>query len=255
MAAPARGVTRRSLLVAAAAGACAVGMGGLAGCGVAAVPGAYLGRGSVRVDPGTATPAEPATMFSVESGRIALAARGAGVGGSAGGAADDGSFFFQEIRGDGAWICRIAAQPALREDGGWGMAGLMARASGAPGAANAAVLCTTGNGVVFQWRPAAGQPEAQWPMAIAIGVGAPVSVRLARAGNLFTVSYALSGSHFVNPESTSVVFDPSGADGPYLVGLFATSHDTHHMTLDLFTDVQGFRPNQFLAIGYSAGRP
>jgi hypothetical protein len=232
------------------AGAVLLGGAGLAGCG-RVVPGAYTGPGSAVLDLARATPSHPASMFSVDrsTGTYALVARGGGLDVGPGGADDDFSYYFAEVQGDGDWSCLVVSQQPSPADGGLAFAGIMARASPAADAANVAVLVTDGNGVAFAWRPVAGQPEEQYPEPIAIGVGAPIWVRLRRRGATWNVWYSLDGHTWDNQTSTTVVFPP----GPYLVGLAASSHDPARQTVDVFRDLRGFRPNEYLSVAPEAG--
>ena len=222
--------------------ATALGAAALAGCG--AVPGAYQGPGTAAVNLATAVPAHPASMFSDDSGAYTLVARGAGLNVGPSGHADDFSYYFAETRGDGTWSCDVQSLGAPSGNQA-ALAGLMARSSAAPSATNVAVLLTIGQGVLFQWRPQAGQPEVQYPIPIAIGVSAPIWVRLSVSGTVWGAWYSLDGRRWVNGTHTQMPFDTSR---PYLIGLAASSHDSSQETVAVFRDLRGFRPNQYMAI-------
>ena len=214
----------------------------LAGCG--AVPGAYQGPGTAAVNLATANPAHPASMFSDDSGAYTLVARGAGLNVGPSGHADDFSYYFAETRGDGNWSCYVQSLGTPSGDQA-ALAGLMARSSAAPSASNVAVLLTVGQGVLFQWRLQAGQPEVQYPIPIAIGVSAPIWVRLGVSGAVWWAWYSQDGRKWVNGTHTHTPFDTSR---PYLIGLAASSHDSSQETVAVFRDLRGFRPNQYMAI-------
>jgi plasmid maintenance system antidote protein VapI len=183
-------------------------------------------------------------MFSTDL-VYALVARGGGLG-SAGSNSnrDDISYLFGTANGDGEFVCRVRWVAGANGDGGNAGAGIMARSSLDNNAKNIAVLVTDGNGVTFQWRGQDNNPEEAWPMSIAIGVGAPLWVKLQRTGDLWTVSYSQHGSTFYNPTSVRVAF-PKGA---YYIGLAATTHTPQGEVEDLIDKVSGFTPTSYVSI-------
>lgn len=223
----------------------------LAGCGMTPVAGAYTGKGSTAVKLSVAAPSKPASMFSVQDGTYTLVGRGAGIGAGANGNVDDLSYYFEQVNADGTWSCYVEHVGGTKNDGGLAFGGLMARTSAAPDAPNVAVMVTDGNGVLFEWRQANGQGEEQYPMQLAIGVTAPIWVRLQKSSSAWYVSYSQNnGKTWPNVLKTIVPFDEGKS---FLVGLAATSHDVGAEVLDVFKDVKGFAPNQYISIAPKPG--
>ncbi len=213
------------------------------GASVSSAP-PYTGSGSPSLDLKTASPSNPASMFSTQV-EYTLVARGGGLG-SAGSNSnrDDLSYLFGTADGDGEFICRVNWIAGANGDGGDAGAGIMARGSLANNAKNVTVLLTDGNGVTFQWRGQDNAAEEAWPMSIAIGVGAPVYVKMQRAGDLWTVSYSQDGTTYYNPTHVRVAF----GKGPYYIGLAATTHTPKGEVVDVIDRVSGFNPHMYVSI-------
>lgn len=208
----------------------------------------YTGSGSAAIDLATASPAKPATMFSTDV-LYTLVARGAGLGsGGSNSNEDDLSYYTGSADGDGVFSCRVLWVPGVSGDGGNAGGGIMVRNSLENNAANVAVLLTDGNGVTFQWRQTVDGAEEAWPMSIAIGVGAPTWVRLAKSGDKWTVSYSQDGTKWYNPTSVRVKFPTNS----YYVGLAATTATKAGEVVDLFDKVEGFNPHMYTSITPSA---
>jgi regulation of enolase protein 1 (concanavalin A-like superfamily) len=230
-------------------GGAAAAAAGLAATGgvvsaASALPAVYTGVGNPLISASTANPAQPQTMFSMTV-IYNVVARGAGLGVGNNSNMDDMSYLYSSTTGDGTWTCLVRKVGATAGDNGYSSAGIMARTSTDPGAANVAVLATDGNGVVFKWRLHDNEVTEAWPMSIAIGVGAPIWVQLQKKGYNWTVQYSQDGSTWYNPTSTAVIF-PSSA--PFLIGLCATTSDPKRMAVDSFSNVTGFTPNRFISI-------
>jgi len=229
------------------AGAAALGVGSvaLAACG-ASVPGATAVTGGATLNAANAQPSNPQSMVSVSGGTYTLVAQAGSV---ASGAKEDAcTYFFSEATQDGTYTCQVKTQPAAASDTGWATAGLMARQSGDAGSPMVGVFATTGQGVQFMWRNTYQTAAAIWPMAIAIGVSAPIYVKLAKAGGNWTVSYSTDGKTYENATSMQVAF--SGTS--YLIGLAASSH-SKAQALDVFTNLTGFKsaPSMYLDVNSS----
>ncbi len=215
----------------------------LAACGGPAVPGSVATNGSGTPDPTKAQPTDAQSMVSNSGGTVSLVATGSAIGTTT---TDTASYYFGPATGDGTWICQVAKQGSSAADHGNALAGIMARNDGTDGAAFAGVFITDGNGVTFRWRSADGQPGQQWPMAIAIGVTAPIWLKLANSAGTFSCWYSTDGKTWNNKTSMAVTF----SNTTYLVGLAATSASTTQQ-LDQFTNLSGFKPNRFLNINPS----
>ena len=231
-----------------AAGTAVLGVGSvaLAACG-ATIPGAVAisKSGGASLNVATAKPANAATMVSVDNGSYSLVAQ-AGIIGS--GVKEDAcTYFFTRASQDGTYSCEVKNQPAASKDGGWGTAGLMARQSGDAGSPMVGIFATTQQGVQFMWRSTYRGATSIWPMAIAIGVNAPIWVQLAKSGSNWTVMYSQTGKAGSWKNSTSMSVPFSGSS--YLIGLAASSH-SKAQALDVFSELTGFKtaPSMYLDI-------
>jgi regulation of enolase protein 1 (concanavalin A-like superfamily) len=231
---------RGAVRLLAGAAAVAAGSAALTACGGAAVPGAVATNGGASVNATSAKETAAATMVSNHGGTISLVARGKTIGTST---ADDTTFYFGSATGDGKWSCQVKAQGSDTTDKGNALAGIMARDSGDPGAAFVGVFITDGNGVTFRWRRTQGTAAEQWPMAIAIGVTAPIWLQLQKQGDNFTVSYSQDGKTWLNNTSMAVSF----TNTTYLIGLAACASSTKQ-EVDQFTNLSGFKPTSYLDI-------
>ena len=209
----------------------------LSACGPS-VPGAVATNGGASVSVASAVETNAKTMVSNQNGAISLVARGTSVGTAT---TDNSTYYFATEKKDGTWSCQVKAQGGTAPNA---LAGIMARNDGTPGAAFAGVFITpTTNGVVFRWRTADAQAGQAWPMAIAIGVTAPIWLQLQKAGDNFTCAYSQDGKTWNNQTSVQVSFtNPS-----WLVGLAACAANPT-MQVDQFTNCVGFKPNAYLDI-------
>jgi hypothetical protein len=104
------------------------------------------------------------------------------------GAADTGHFAWREFSGNEfRLIAHVTALDAARP---WAKAGLMARESLDPDAANVALVVTPGNGIRFQRRATTGGNTED---SRASGLTAPVWLMLARSGDHFTAWHSPDG--------------------------------------------------------------
>jgi glucose/arabinose dehydrogenase/PKD repeat protein len=154
-------------------------------------------------------------------GRPGTAAYSAGVftvsgaGADVWGTADAFRYAYRTLSGDGEIVARVASIDGSQP---WTKVGVMMRASLDPGAAHAFMLVSTGKGLAFQRRTAAG--------ALSVhtfgGAGtAPRWVRLARTGSVITASVSGDGIAW-----TVVGSDTFSAGASLLVGLAVSSHTT-----------------------------
>lgn len=221
-----------------AAGVAALGAGSvaLAGCG-SGVPGAYVVSSGGTLSAANAVTAKPTTMVSTSGGTYTLVAQGNDIWGTA----DHFTYYFATATADGTYSCKVKTEGTTSSDGGWAKAGLVARETGDASSPMVAVLITDKNGVAFQWRKTYKAAEESWPMAIAIGVTAPIWLKMAKSGSNWTVSYSTDGKTYNNKTSMSVPFTGK----TYLIGLAACSHTPSAKTIDVFTNVQGFKPTMY----------
>ena len=173
------------------------------------------------------TPAAPATLpagwANQDIGAVAIAgstsfAGGAftvrGSGADIWGTADAFHFVYRTLTGDGSIVARVASLENIDQ---WTKAGVMIRASLAPGSRHAMMVVSPGKGLAFQRRTAddASSVHTAGPL-----VTAPVWVRLQRSGSLITASTSSDGVSWsvVGTETISL------PDTIY-VGLPLTSHN------------------------------
>lgn len=233
-------------------GAAAVAAGGtlLSACGGITIPGAVETSGGSTLTSSTANPKTASTMVAATSAGVNLVASGTDINNMA----DDFTYYFVQNRGPGTWSCKVNRQPAVPGDGGYALAGLLARADGTPDCAEIGLFCTDGQGVILRWRDAAGQQMNQWPRPIALGVAAPIYLQmsLARGTNAFSVSYSTNGTAWAEEGiSTSMSF----AGDTFLIGLAACAHSATGYAVDQFTDIQGFGKKKFYYLDVAATSP
>ena len=112
----------------------------------------------------------------------------------------------------------------------WAKAGIMFRASLAPDAAHVALVATPGEGVSFQWRPAAGM---KCEYALMPKIKTPVWLQLERTGDIFTASFSTDGKTYQplrdpkNPTVNPITLDLPPASE---IGYCVTSHSKAVMT-------------------------
>jgi glucosylceramidase len=129
--------------------------------------------------------------------------------------ADEFRYVSQPVSG----ICEIRARvTSIQNTDPWAKAGVMLRESTAPGAINAAVLVTPGNGVTFQRRTSTGGTTS---VTVVSGVTAPRWVRLARYGNSFSAYYSSDGNTWTQLGSTAGIAMNSSTSA----GLAVTAHN------------------------------
>jgi regulation of enolase protein 1 (concanavalin A-like superfamily) len=232
---------RGALRLAAGTALLAAGSAALAACG-APVPGAVATNGGATVDASTAQETKAATMVSAKGGVISLVARGKAIGT---GTSDDFTYYMMQATTDGTWSCQVQKQGSSSPKA---QAGIMARVNQSPGSQFVGVFLTPTSGVEFQWRDPANSAGSSWPMAIAIGVSAPLWLQLKKSGTSWTVAYSQDGKTWANPTTTTINFPA----GPFLVGLAACADSPSSQAVDVFSNLStGFKPQYYLDINPS----
>jgi hypothetical protein len=151
--------------------------------------------GSATFDPATAT-------FTVK-----------GAGADVWGTADAFQYAWRSLSGDGTIQARVVSVSNVNS---WVKAGVMIRASTAPGSAHGFMLVSAGKGLAFQRRKASGGLS----LNTYGGTGsAPNWVRLKRAGNVITASVSQNGTSWTVVGSDTIALGQS-----VLVGLAVSSH-------------------------------
>lgn len=174
---------------------------------------------------GGAYPPLPSPWTSTDIGTVGLA----------GGASCSNGTFTVNGSGDDIWnnadAFHVVEQPvagayeirarvvSVQNTDPWAKAGVVVRDGTAAGAINAAVVVTSGNGVAFQIRAAAGGTSTS---TIVGGVAAPSWVRLVRtAGGAISGYYSTDGAHWTQVGSSVAL---SLGNGSY-AGLAVTAHN------------------------------
>jgi regulation of enolase protein 1 (concanavalin A-like superfamily) len=149
-----------------------------------------------------------------------------GGGADLGGTADAFRFAYRSWTGDGTVVAKVTSVQGTQAGT---KIGVMIRASTAANAAHALMLVSSGQGLAFQRRTAAGGTST----STSGGAGtAPRWLKLKRVGNVVTASISLDAITWKVVGSATIAL-PSTA----LVGLVAHSHTTTALATGTFTDV------------------
>ena len=126
----------------------------------------------------------------------------------------------------------IARVVSMQNSDGWAKAGIMARDSLDPGAANAFIAVTPGNGVTWQYRSSDG---GGCNNNNTTGLNAPYWVKLVRSGTTFTGYRSPNGTNWTQMGSTTLTNVTSTA----YIGLAVTSHNSSSLCAATFDNVSG----------------
>jgi M6 family metalloprotease-like protein len=161
-----------------------------------------------------------AGTLSESGGVITMEGGGADISGTA----DQFFYRYLSLRGDGEILARVQS---LENTNAWAKAGVMIRESTAPGARNAMMTLTYGNGVSFQYRATAGSTTSETHTAAA----APRWVRLVRRGAAFSGYHSADGITWSAFGTANI---PMGENA--LIGLAVTSHNNATLATAVFTN-------------------
>jgi hypothetical protein len=147
------------------------------------------------------------------------------------GTSDEFHFAYKPLNGAGSIVARIDSMDNTNE---WAKAGVMIRDTLDPNSAHAMVFVTPGNGVVFEYRPGAGQDNVG-SAAVQSGITAPHWVKLDRdiVGNI-TTSQSADG----------LTWDILGTEQnipmniPIYIGLAVTAHNENATCQAEFSNFQ-----------------
>ena len=171
------------------------------------------------------TPA-PAGTQSLSAGTWTLQGGGADIFGTA----DAFHYVWQSLAADGSLSARVVSESS---PSAWEKAGPMLRATTDPGSPYYAAFATTGNGVVVQWRAAAGGSTGQ----VAVAGVTPVFLRVTRTGTSYAAATSPDGATWTTvPGSTMTL---ANLTGPLLRGLAVTSHSNGKAGTVVFDTVVG----------------
>jgi outer membrane protein assembly factor BamB len=157
-----------------------------------------------------------------------------GGGGDIWNTSDQFHFVWQQTPGDVAISAKAESQTPTDA---WAKAGLMLRGSADPGAPYFGVFVTPTNGVVAQWRNTQGGVTGQ---ARAVGLAAPVYLRLTRAGTTFTAYTSADNATWTAVPGSTVAI-PSLA-GTLLGGFAVTSHNATALSTVVYSSIQNGAP-------------
>jgi alpha-L-arabinofuranosidase len=149
-----------------------------------------------------------------------------GAGSDIQGSADAFRFDYMTVTGDCTIIARVASVQNIDP---WSKAGVMIRASLDPGATNAFIAVTPGNGVTWQYRLTA-SGGTSWNQTS--GLNAPYWVKLVRSGTLFTGFRSPDGAAWTQQGIMTNSMVPT-----VYVGLALTSHNSSSLGTATFDNV------------------
>jgi len=145
-----------------------------------------------------------------------------GAGADIWGTADAFQFVYQALTGDGQIVARVGS---VQPTDGWAKAGVMIRESLLPGARNAALVVTPGNGISFQRRTQVNGIS----LYNAVGGGAPRWVKLVRTGASLSAYSSLDGISWTLTGTETIALPTT-----VYVGLAVTSHTYGVLTTAVF---------------------
>jgi hypothetical protein len=130
--------------------------------------------------------------------------------------ADQFHFAWQSLAADGTVSARLASQTNTTA---WAKAGVMLRQAFDPGSPFYAALATPANGILIEYRSAAGAGAA---VAASIPGSLPVYLEITRTGSTFCAYTSPDGVNWTYASGSCTTIS---ASGPMLAGLAVTSHD------------------------------
>jgi endo-1,4-beta-xylanase len=158
-----------------------------------------------------------------------------GAGADIQGTADAFHFVYVTASGDCTMVARVTSVPNINS---WAKAGVMIRESLNPGAANAFIAVTPGNGVTWQYRSST---NGATTYNNTNGLNAPYWVAFRRSGNTFTAYRSPDGKNWTQQGSATFTM----ASTAY-IGLAVTSHNSSSLCMATFDNVSA--PGWFAAL-------
>ena len=141
-----------------------------------------------------------------------------GAGNDIHGTADQFQFDAETLAGNGTISAEVETQG---DTNAWAKAGVMLRASTAPGAIDYALLVSPANGIVVEGRTTTGGNNNRIGSTVAYS-GLPVYLEVQRNGNTFSAYTSTNGTTWTLVPGSTVTVTVTGA---MLEGLAVTSHD------------------------------
>ena len=154
--------------------------------------------------------------------------------------ADEFRYVYKTLNGDGSMTALVTGVGAGTN--AWAKGGVMIRQNLEPGAVNALIAVTggNGNGGTFQWRPVA-DADSDSSRTLS-GIEAPYWVRLVREGNTFTGYMSADGETWEQQGTASIDLEMTD---PVLIGLAVTSHEA--------TELRGYSFDNISSTGNVTG--
>ncbi len=144
------------------------------------------------------------------------------------GTADQFHYVWQQLPADGNVSAHITA---LTSASAWAKAGVMLRQNTNTGSPYYAILATTGNGVVVQYRTTQGLTTNQIG---GITAKAPTYLKVSRSGSVYSAYTSSDGVNWTLVPKSSLTLNLSG---PALAGLAFTSHNANALGTATFDTV------------------
>jgi hypothetical protein len=172
---------------------------------------------SVNVSTGSVPVSCPTGWSCADIGSPALAGSQS-VNGGIYGTADQFHYAWQQLASDGSVSAQVVSQS---NSSSWAKAGVMIRQDSTAGSAYYFAMVTPGNGIVIQYRKAAGTGAQS---LVTISGSVPVYLAVARSGTTFTAYTSSDGVNWTAVSGSSVTINMTGS---VLAGLAATSHNAN----------------------------
>jgi len=159
----------------------------------------------------------------------------AGGGSDIWGTGDQCNFASQNFNCDGAIVAQVISIQNTDPSSGWSKAGVMFRNDTTPGAINAFMTATAGEGVSFQVRTTAGGLSSD---SVISGVNPPVWLKLLRESDQYSGYYSVDGTNWIQVGSTTTI----EMNGSVLSGLAVSAHNNAALNTSTFTNVSMASP-------------
>jgi hypothetical protein len=173
-------------------------------------------------------PASVGSFVESPAGTYTITASGADITGTA----DQFHFAYKTLSGPGSIIAKVES---VQNTNQWAKAGVMIRETLDPGSAHAMAFVTPGQGVVFEYRPLAGDNNLG-AVGQQTGVTTPYWVKLERSlSGSFTASHSTTGTTWQPIPNTSMANIQMNAN--VYIGLAVTAHDVSQTCQAVFSNV------------------
>jgi len=173
-------------------------------------------------------PASTGSFVESPAGSYTINASGADITGTA----DEFHYAYKTLTGPGSIVAKVESMQNTNQ---WAKAGVMIRETLDPGSAHAMAFVTPGQGVVFEYRPLAGDNNLG-AAGQQTGVAAPYWVKLERSlAGSFTASHSANGTAWQPLPNTTMANIQMNAN--VYIGLAVTAHDASQTCEAVFSNV------------------